>query len=133
MPKSTDQFIIALIGPKDSPYENAEFAFEISVPTDYPMLAPKVTFSAYTVFHPNVSWKDGSICLDLLTSAAWSPSWTLLTTMQAIRMLLDNPNTDSPLNVDAANILRAGDVRGYRSYIRMILEDARIKQQDSPK
>ena len=90
------------------------------------MLAPKVTFAPYTVFHPNVSWKDGSICLDLLTSAAWSPSWTLLTTMQAIRMLLDNPNNDSPLNVDAANILRAGDVRGYRSYIRMLLEDAKI-------
>ena len=50
----------------------------------------------------------------------------ILTTMQAIRMLLDNPNNDSPLNVDAANILRAGDVRGYRSYIRMLLEDAKI-------
>ena len=110
------------LGPPNSPYENAEFKFQILLNNDYPMSPPTVSFAPRSVFHPNVSWTDGIICLDLLTKEAWSPSWTLLTTMQAIRMLLDNPEPDSPLNVDAANILRAGDIKGYRSYIQMLVE-----------
>lgn len=95
------------------------------------MSPPAITFAPRTVFHPNVSWNDGSICLDLLTKEAWSPSWTLLTTLQAIRMLLDNPEADSPLNVDAANILRAGDMRGYKSYIKMLIEIAKRNGKNS--
>jgi peroxin-4 len=46
-------------------------------------------------------------------------------------MLLDNPEADSPLNVDAANILRAGDMRGYKSYIKMLIEIAKRNGKNS--
>jgi peroxin-4 len=68
------------------------------------------------ICHPNVDFKDGSICLDLLADA-WSPSWTISTTLSAIGYLLANPVPDSPLNVDAANLVRH-DTLGYQSLVR---------------
>lgn len=72
------------------------------------------------IWHPNVSWKvsvgsnaapiyhfaeayyskTGEICLDVLGSQ-WSPAWTLSSALTAVIALLDSPEPDSPLNVDA--------------------------------
>jgi peroxin-4 len=71
------------------------------------------------IWHPNVSWKvgliaelcdncisltqgtkTGEICLDVLGSQ-WSPVWTLSSALTAVIALLDSPEPDSPLNVDA--------------------------------
>jgi peroxin-4 len=69
------------------------------------------------VFHPNIHWKTGEICLDIL-KAAWSPAWTLQSVCRAILALLAHPAPDSPLNCDAGNLLRAGDTLGYESAAR---------------
>jgi peroxin-4 len=39
--------------------------------------------------------------------------------MQAVVALMHDPAPDSPLNCDAGNLLRAGDVVGYTSLARM--------------
>lgn len=67
---------------------------------------------------PTFPSQTGEICLDLLKTA-WSPIWTLSTACAAVQQLLATPEPSSPLNVDAANLLRAGDVVGYESLARM--------------
>ena len=67
---------------------------------------------------PSSSLQTGEICLDIL-KGAWSPAWTLQSVCRAIIALLAHAEPDSPLNCDAGNLLRAGDVRGYNSLARM--------------
>ena len=61
--------------------------------------------------------QTGEICLDILKNA-WSPAWTLQSVCRAILSLLAHAAPDSPLNCDAGNLLRAGDVLGYNSMAR---------------
>jgi len=44
--------------------------------------------------------KTGEICLDVLRNQ-WSPAWTISTACTAVRALLESPEPDSPLNIDA--------------------------------
>ncbi len=46
------------------------FELEIVVPKNYPLRPPKIHFVT-KVFHPNIHFKTGEICLDLLKNA-WS-------------------------------------------------------------
>jgi len=104
-------------GPPDTPFEGGIFQLGIVVPDTYPLEPPKVYFFT-KVFHPNVHFKTGEICLDLLKSA-WSAVYTLQSVCRAIISLLSSPEPDSPLNCDCGNLLRCGDVRGYNSLARM--------------
>lgn len=104
-------------GPTETPFEGGTFELAISVPEQYPLVAPAVKYRT-KIFHPNVHWKTGEICLDILKNA-WSPAWTLHSLCQAIVALMSDPAADSPLNCDAGNLLRGGDVRGYNSMARM--------------
>ncbi|KAI8911522.1 ubiquitin-conjugating enzyme/RWD-like protein [Gorgonomyces haynaldii] len=79
------------------------------------MQPPKVRFKTRIV-HPNVDYDTGEICLDLLKDR-WAPVYTLEQTVEAIRDLMRHPATDSPLNVDAAILLRVGDEIGFKSLV----------------
>ncbi|EXV04253.1 ubiquitin-activating enzyme E2 family protein, partial [Metarhizium robertsii] len=72
----------------------------ISVPPTYPLQAPKMRFVT-PIVHPNIALQTGEICLDLLKDA-WTPAYSVLECVRAVRMLLSCPETDSPLNVDVA-------------------------------
>jgi len=50
--------------------ESGYFQLEIDVPPQYPLAPPTVKFVT-KIFHPNVHFKTGEICLDLLKTA-WS-------------------------------------------------------------
>merc|ERR1712146_714908 len=78
------------------------------------MSPPTVTFKT-KIFHPNVDWKTGELCLDILKTD-WSPAWTLSYVCRAVVALLIAPNADSPLNCDAGNLIRNGDERGFKSF-----------------
>ncbi|KAL2913011.1 E2 ubiquitin-protein ligase peroxin 4 [Polyrhizophydium stewartii] len=106
-----------IAGASGSPYAGGRFELAIEVPRDYPIAPPAMRFVT-KVCHPNVHLKTGEICLDLLKSA-WSPAWTLQSACLAVAVLLTSPEPDSPLNCDAANLLRAGDLRGYNSLVSM--------------
>lgn len=56
--------------------------------------------------------------MDLLKTE-WTPAYTLHACLLSIGVLLDVPEWSSPLNCDAAMLLRCGDVRGYESLKRM--------------
>ncbi|KAL5612361.1 hypothetical protein BROUX41_000107 [Berkeleyomyces rouxiae] len=89
----------------------------IEVPEQYPLQPPKVTFATQIV-HPNVAMPSGEICLDLLKDA-WTPQYTLVEVVKAVRLLLADPGTDSPLNVDVAALIRDGDTVAARGLVQL--------------
>ncbi|KAG2387015.1 hypothetical protein C9374_002050 [Naegleria lovaniensis] len=107
------------LGPKGTSYEDGVFELKIQVSKEYPITPPKVEFLT-KIFHPNVHFETGEICMDILKDK-WSPVWTLLNVCRAIMSMLSNPRegSDSPLNCDAGNLLRNNDERGFNSMAKM--------------
>lgn len=104
-----------IIGPADTPFEGGWFALDITCPPNYPFSPPQIRFS-HRVFHPNV-YPTNHICLDILQSH-WSPNYTIATTLISIRSLLNDPNIDSPANVDASKAYRNADKTEYNRQVR---------------
>ena len=105
-------------GPPDTPYEKGWFKLDFNIDQNYPINPPKVRFMT-KIFHPNIHFENGDICLDILNAKSWTPAWTLESLCRAIVNLLMNPNADSPLNCDCGNAIRAGDMLGFRTMAYM--------------
>ncbi|KGQ11921.1 Protein PEROXIN-4 [Beauveria bassiana D1-5] len=98
-------------------YDGGRWLIAIEIPDEYPLKPPKMRFVTQIV-HPNIALQNGEICLDLLKDA-WTPTYSVLECVRAVRMLLSCPETDSPLNVDVAALLRGGDVVGTRRLVEL--------------
>lgn len=61
--------------PDDSPYDKRVFNILLKLPEDYPMHPPKAYFVS-PIFHPNIHFVTGEVCLDILKSR-WTPVWNL--------------------------------------------------------
>lgn len=72
--------------------------------------------------HPNIALGTGEICLDLLKDQ-WTGAYSVLECVRAVRMLLGCPETDSPLNVDVAALIRGGDDVGARRLVEFWVRD----------
>lgn len=79
----------------------------------YPISAPMCSFIT-PIWHPNISDK-GTICLDVLKDN-WSPSMYTGTIINALKMLLLNPEPSSPLNLQAAKMMTE-EPEKYKKYI----------------
>lgn len=88
-------------GANETVYEDMKFKLTIKFPENYPYSAPTIKFLT-PCFHPNVD-QYGNICLDILKEK-WSASYSVATILQSLRSLLGDPNNDSPLNTQAANL-----------------------------
>eukprot|EP00545_Synedropsis_sp_CCMP1620_P012569 CAMPEP_0119004692 /NCGR_PEP_ID=MMETSP1176-20130426/1299_1 /TAXON_ID=265551 /ORGANISM="Synedropsis recta cf, Strain CCMP1620" /LENGTH=174 /DNA_ID=CAMNT_0006956427 /DNA_START=31 /DNA_END=555 /DNA_ORIENTATION=+ len=106
-----------LLGPTETPYEGGVFQLRIDCGSDYPMAPPKVHFVT-KIFHPNVHFQTGEVCLDILQKE-WSPAWGLVSACRAILALLSDADATSPLNCDAGNMVRNGDWQAFRTTARM--------------
>ncbi|KAH6650872.1 ubiquitin-conjugating enzyme/RWD-like protein [Chaetomium tenue] len=106
-------------------YENGRWLLQITIPTAYPIQPPQIRF-ATPIVHANVALQTGEICLDLLKDA-WTPAYSVLECVRAVRMLLSAPGVDSPLNIDVAALLRDGDVLGARRLVELWVEEERYE------
>ena len=78
-------------GPPDSPYEGGTFWLDISFPSKYPFVPPKITFTT-PIYHCNIS-SEGSIGLDIL-GTNWSPALNISKMLLSIQSLLTECNPD---------------------------------------
>eukprot|EP01065_Artemidia_motanka_P001180 TRINITY_DN10551_c2_g1_i1.p2 TRINITY_DN10551_c2_g1~~TRINITY_DN10551_c2_g1_i1.p2 ORF type:complete len:175 (+),score=57.10 TRINITY_DN10551_c2_g1_i1:52-525(+) len=88
-------------GTVGTPYEGMQFKLSLKFPATYPFAPPAVKFET-ACFHPNVD-AHGNICLDILKEN-WSSAYGVQQVLLSVQSLLGDPNNDSPLNVQAANL-----------------------------
>jgi peroxin-4 len=75
-----------LKGASSTPYEGGVFQLDIRCGVDYPLSPPTIKFVT-RVFHPNVHFRTGDICLDILKKE-WSPAWGLQAACRAVLALV---------------------------------------------
>lgn len=97
-------------------YIDGLWALNIDIPPTYPTQPPTITF-ATPICHPNVHFKTGEICLDLFKTS-WTPAYTISSALSAVQQLLTSAEPESPLNVDVAQLYRAGDLVAAEGLIR---------------
>ncbi|XJO70785.1 hypothetical protein BDV3_000403 [Batrachochytrium dendrobatidis] len=94
-------WIATIIGPQDTPYVGLKFKLSMKFPPTYPYTAPQVKFES-NCYHPNIDM-SGNICLDILKDK-WSAVYNVQTVLLSLQSLLGEPNNDSPLNAQAAQL-----------------------------
>ncbi|KAF5397192.1 Ubiquitin-conjugating enzyme [Paragonimus heterotremus] len=82
-------------------YEGQRYKLSLEFGPNYPYSPPTVRFIS-RCYHPNVD-TYGTICLDILKEK-WSPLLTVENLLLSICSLLAEPNNDSPLNGQAAQL-----------------------------
>jgi len=100
---------------------DGRWLLRITIPPTYPLAPPQMAF-ATPIVHANVALQTGEICLDLLKDA-WTPAYSVLECVRAVRTLLAYPEVDSPLNVDVASLIRDGDIVGARRLVELWVEE----------
>lgn len=98
-----------ITGPSGSPFVGGTFVLDIRLPNDYPFKPPSIKFET-PVYHCNVS-DTGLICIDILQDK-WSPALTVAKAIEAIRIMLSNPDTDNALRQWIAELTIAWQVSG---------------------
>ncbi|KAH0577885.1 Ubiquitin-conjugating enzyme E2 [Spironucleus salmonicida] len=99
---------------RDSFYYNQQYTISMNIPKDYPLQSPYCHVKN-KIFHPNISIQ-GEICLNILKED-WQISFNLFSVAISLLALINTPNTDSPLNLDAGNIFRSNDKLAYKSMV----------------
>ncbi|RZC85597.1 hypothetical protein C5167_041780 [Papaver somniferum] len=107
------EWSLKIIGPSGTCYDGGFFDAIMTFPANYPNSPPTVKFVS-DMWHPNVYYPDGKVCISILhdpgedpngyelSSERWTPIHTVESIVLSIISLLSSPNDGSPANVDAA-------------------------------
>ncbi len=120
-----------LTGPKESPWEDCIMNGYIMCPNNYPFEPPSVVFTTKTN-HPNI-YKDGKVCMSILNnkqdetgyfqqSELWSPALDLRCIFLCIINLFNEPNLESPADLDAC-ILYRSDIKKFTRNVRKLFDN----------
>lgn len=108
-------------------YEGYILTAEMLFPSDYPLSPPRVLFTT-KMYHPNI-YDDGRVCISILHTAQtdphtdehateqWSPVQSVRTILLSIMLMLSEPNTNSPANLDASIHYR-NSKEAYEEYVK---------------
>lgn len=107
----------SVIGPEGTPFEDGVFNLDLKFPSDYPYSPPTVVFSTPKVYHPSIKQETGEICQDLIKNQWNATKHDVLWILQVIRSMLQDPNSDSPLEPEIANQLQ-NDFEAYKKQAR---------------
>lgn len=80
----------------EGPYRGGRFNFCFNIPASYPFVAVEV-WAVHPIWHPNVELRTGKVAIPL----EWSPVLTLKSTAIAVQMLMLEPSSENPMNLDA--------------------------------
>ncbi|KAJ8870081.1 hypothetical protein PR048_029092 [Dryococelus australis] len=89
-----------LILPNKPPYCKGAFKIEINFPEMYPFKPPKITFIT-KIYHPNIDEK-GQVCLPTISPEGWKPSVNIITVIEELLKLIDEPEVEHALRADLA-------------------------------
>jgi ubiquitin-protein ligase len=84
-----------IIGPKETPYQNGFYFFDINYTERYPQEPPKVllcTLNKRTRFNPNL-YTGGKVCLSILgtwSGPGWTPCLSTIEVLLSIQSLMNN-------------------------------------------
>lgn len=122
--------LLFLLRDSKSLYKDKVIEAEITFPEDYPLRPPSLTFLT-KMFHPNI-YVNGKVCISILEEDnpgplgcgtpedRWSPVQNIRTVALSLVILLDNPNPDSPANVDASKMFRDSREEYKEKVIKLI-------------
>ena len=122
---------VVIFGPPDTIFESGFFKALLSFPEDYPNSPPKMVFTS-KMFHPNI-YPDGRVCISILhppgkdafneqekMEEKWRPSLGAEEILLSVISILNDPNCDSPANIDAAVMLR-NNPEEYKNTVRALV------------
>uniref|UniRef100_A0A5K3G4G8 E2 ubiquitin-conjugating enzyme n=1 Tax=Mesocestoides corti TaxID=53468 RepID=A0A5K3G4G8_MESCO len=100
-------------GPIGTPFDGGRFHIRLLLPSNYPSEPPRGYFLT-KIFHPNINWRSGDICVDTLKKE-WKSDLGIRHILLTIRCLLIAPNPESALNEEAGRLL----LEDYEEYTRL--------------
>ena len=108
-----------IIGPKDTPYENGFYFFQMEFPTDYPNSPPKVKYltnDGHTRFNPNF-YRNGKVCLSILNT--WKgDQWSACQGLSSVLLTLVSTFNELPLCNEPGFSESHRDVKPYNYIIK---------------
>lgn len=122
---------------KESMYHGGYFKGQMRFPADFPFSPPTFRFTP-AIYHPNV-YRDGRLCISILhqggdptsdepDSETWSPAQTVESVLILIVSLLEDPNVNSPANIDASVELR----KNPEAYKKKVMQEVHRLTADIP-
>ncbi|ETW55157.1 hypothetical protein PFUGPA_02977 [Plasmodium falciparum Palo Alto/Uganda] len=102
-------------GPKNTLYEGGIYNATLSFPSDFPNHPPQMKFTQ-EMWHPNG--------VDIYNEQEkpeerWRPIWSVEGILVSVISMLNEPNLESPANVDAAVQLK-NNIHEYKSKVRAL-------------
>jgi len=119
-------------------YGGGNFRAHLTFPPTYPLMPPKLVFQSPIPFHPNI-YPSGELCISILhppeedkygyeaASERWSPVQSPETILLSVISLFEDPNDESPANVEAARLLREereGKSKEFRKRCRKCVRES---------
>ena len=111
-----------IIGPKESPYQNGFYLFDINYTENYPQTPPKVvlcTLNKQTRFNPNL-YTNGKVCLSIL--GTWSgPGWTPCLSTNEVLLSIQSLLNNNPIqNEPGYEQLTLEDSEPAKTYVNIL-------------